>query len=311
MELRDIYSAAFPICNTVKTDITLNEDAVLMNTYKEEFFYMGLFDGCGEIGNKKYKRAGDHTGSWIASRLAAKTCDEVIQTDGKVDEGRLEAELYEAMKKAEERFSEGGVKAKDQVSLPASMALCKIYSGKNGLCETEIFWNGNARGYLLDSKGLSLLTKDDMAEEKDPLKIDYDTKTIENCVNADKKFTVNNKKIDVKEPSLIILSSVGGYGCFQTPMDFEGMILRALLESGERPSNFESNVTSYLLSNSKDDFSICVTAVGFDDFEGMKKYFVERYKDLASEYLIPEMEANKDILNDLFEKYCESYYRFK
>lgn len=316
MKLEDYYSFAFSVYGAYEKELDLGNSSVILNSHEDDFYYAGVFDGISNLGKRTYPKAENHTGAWIASKSSAKLCDYYLQnntlTFSQSDSGRLERYLYNEMKKinvsasGENDFLYGG---SSDVSLPASMAIFAVRQISKNKVDCEILQNGNARGYILDKNGVAQLTKDDTDKDRDALESLSAEESLKNYINADRRFSISYQKISVSLPCIFIVSSHGGYSGFQSPMDFEGEVLRALLECDDKPLNWKNDLNKCISKTSKEDYSIAIAAFGYDTFSDVKKHFVSRYKDLASEYLIPEMEADSKILKRIWKKYSTSYYR--
>ena len=116
---------------------------------------------------------------------------------------------------------------------------------------------------------------------------------------------IHKPSAEIDEPCVLITATDGCFGYFKTPMEFENMLIETLMMSGTI-DEWKLLIYEKLVSVSGDDFSICLSVLGFSKFEKLKKSMKKRYKYLNKVYI--SKLKNQRIIQDLWEEYKEDYY---
>lgn len=254
----------------------------------EDSAMLGVFDGCGGSGAKRYEKLGGHTGAYIASRAVAGAARNwfMAAKDSADDEERVGA-LKEKIQQAlyvcnevggEESLMKGSMTKDFPTTLAA--AICeRSDEGISALC----VWAGDSRCYLLDRRGLMQLTDDDLAGYDAMENLTADG-VLTNVVSFSKNFTLHTKRINITSPCIIFTATDGCFGYFSTPMEFEDLLLGTLMQS-KNPVEWEAKITSILESISGDDSTLSGLVLGYGSFKKLKKEFSVRADMLYQKYV--------------------------
>ena len=277
--------------------------------------YAAVFDGCGGMGAKRYPALSNQTGARIAALTAGFVTDYLYSENlfhiAASDSFFLKEKYEDAFKIVKETYGDiGGLKIAGKMykELPTTVAL-SVIKRYNSELKCEYIWAGDSRGYLLDVKGLWQVTDDDLITKEDAFDNLRNDGVLSNVINADQDFVLHRKVIEIDKPSLVIVSTDGGFGYFQTPMEFEYVILSSLYRS-ESVKEWKSHIKTYVSEYACDDFSVIVVCCGFDNVGDWKSYFKRRYS--VMEKLMSNMQGkSEDQLKRYWELYKSDYYRMK
>ena len=117
---------------------------------------------------------------------------------------------------------------------------------------------------MLDKNGLAQLTKDDTHIE-DAFENLINDGALTNVLSADGKFEIHYKTMLINEPALIFAATDGCFGYIQSPMEFEYIILKSMMESGT-PKMFKSQLCKELSNYAGDDLALGMMSFCFGDF---------------------------------------------
>lgn len=286
--------------------------------------YIAVFDGCGGLGAKRYTEFSNKTGAYLASRLVALSTLEWFKATYLINEPRksefpvnrlktsIENRLNQikAMTDKLDTLSIKGSLSSKSFPTTASCVVCDYTNNKSLIC--HFLWAGDSRGYILDREGLSQITKDDIEDDEDALaNLSSDSK-LENVINADSTFVLNNKSIIVHYPAITIMSTDGAFAYFQTPMEFEYALLYTLSKSANI-AEWEILLNKYIKEFASDDYTLMLAVFGFSSFEEMKKYYFSRAGYLYNNFISPIVAARKENkgydVKPFWEQYKQTYYR--
>lgn len=264
---------------------------------------LGVFDGCGGIGSRKYPEYNNMTGAYMASRTVRNIVKSQFEMDSEISTDTLKTDILKGLNSlsAPENNS---LKGDMQKAFPTTMSVIKVQCEKRCV-SAEFFWAGDSRGYLLDGTGLVQITRDDIIGGGDAFSNLSDDARLSNYICADGEFVINRRSAKVTKPCVFISATDGCFGYFKTPMEFEYMLTETLMKS-EDEAQWEKNLTEAIKSVSGDDFSLCLCCFGFKSFKKLKKALKKRNKCLEKDYIVP-MKKGAD-LKELWEEYKEEYY---
>lgn len=289
------------------------EDAAAFYFSRPDIHYIGVYDGCGGAGAKKYR---DMTGAYIASRYAAYIVGNLYENG--IQFSDLKENIYKNLKSGFDNLNKkllsessglkiGGTMVK---SLPTTASMIFIEdTGSSDIIKCNYIWAGDSRGYFLDSSGMHQITKDDLNSDEDAFSNLYNDGVLSNVICADNNFFLNSRIINIKLPAIVVSATDGSFGYYSTPMEFEYAVLSTLFES-ESTEEWEEKLTVYTAEASGDDSSLLLALYGFESFSSLKKYFKARYEHLYYDYMqfITEC-SNEDLLYNLWLRYKKDYYR--
>ena len=294
----------------------LGEDCYSYSFDSTDVGYIAVFDGCGGMGAKTYPKANNKTGARIASRAAACITDEFYGeklfrfngTDCRNLQGRL-MEAFQRIKTAVDSDGAAVMGGDLFKSLPTTAAIAAIKNNDNSRIVCEYLWAGDSRGYFLDADGLCQVTKDDLKTDEDAFTNLRSDGRMSNVIHADGDFRINSETLILDKPVMVITSTDGAFDYFSSPMEFEYIILKTLMET-ETPSDWENKLSEVISPVTGDDFAICAALFGFEHFRDCKKYYKERLDYMTKKYMdrIQEGTTEKQLLS-LWGSYKVSYYR--
>lgn len=278
-------------------------------------------DGCGGAGARKYQKADGWTGARIASFTCARVLAEWYQQN-RIDQLGLQGypcekirdSLAEAFRqKLAERTAQTSDEAGGMISggivrsFPTTLAAILLSEGEAAI-RSLFLWAGDSRCYLLTEKGLRQTTKDDLKRNVDPFDNLTKDAPMSNMIFAG-DFRINCVEEWVKKPFVAITATDGCFGYFSTPMAFESMLLETL-QKADSPAAWEKAIDEEIGAVAGDDYTLQAVAVGFEDFAGLKRFYVpalNRYRQLFGKRL--EAAAGQDDLRDIWNDYQREYLR--
>ena len=279
---------------------------------------LGVFDGCGGIGSRKYSEYDNKSGAYIAARAASGVTMEWFQQIC-IDKGSVVGndadELKEKLKNRlrckldglETGTGSSALRGSLSKSFPTTASLILFEVRGKSICSSFI-WAGDSRGFVLSSDGLCQITRDDIEGNGDALtNLSTDSK-LTNLVSANEDFLLHSRTVSCDTPAVFITATDGCFGYFQTPMEFEFMLLESLkyAKSIEQwKNNLESNIRKF----TADDYTIGIAVCGYNKFKNLKKTFASRYAFLNDNYISKLDLNNAEIKQALWEEYKKTYYR--
>lgn len=303
------------------------EDSFFYDTtsFNNNLFCMGVFDGCGGAGSRKYNKYGldNKTGAWIASRVTSNFSENFFRNNKfkclpknlNDDEKRFKELLFKELSniKVQCQPNNSMIKGSLVKSFPTTANIVVLKKIQENKFFCEFLSAGDSRGYFLYSKGLIQITEDDIDKTQDANTNLTDDSILTNAVNADFQFEIHRNICDISMNKFILITATdGAFAYFRNPMEFEYAIFKTMFES-ESGYQWEDNLQKYIMKYTGDDFTILIAVFGFSHFSEIKEYFQERYNDLTNKYInplrdIPEQqyEAIKDVL---WEEYKKTYYK--
>lgn len=278
---------------------------------------VSVFDGCGGSGAKKYPKFHNKTGAYMSSRVVAgATKDWFSESYGTPEyQSSPAASLKKKIKHylsickdvGDEASALKGGLTKD---FPTTASIVLV-STKNGrdldvLCLSA----GDSRCYLLSSDGLMQLTKDDLGNVDAMENLTADA-VLTNVITTSKDFEIHQKQLKIKSPCILFTATDGCFGYLSTPMEFEYMLLRTLLDASSI-TEWESKLKADLMQISGDDFSLTGISVGFGSFQNLQNAFRSRV-DYLHAYFISKLQGmsheEKKVLWLMYKNSYEHYIK--
>lgn len=287
------------------------EDSYLINISPDAAI-IGVFDGCGGSGAKRYNKLGGKTGAYIASRaVAGATSDwfsEILSNEqGAFSSDDLKSRILEGLYICNNVCGEPSrMKGLLSKEFPTTLALM-ICQRKNNRLSLLCIWSGDSRCYLLDSKGLTQLTEDDV-DGLDAMENLSSDGVLTNVVSLSKEFDLHTKIVNITNPCVVFSATDGCFGYLSTPMEFEYQLLESLLSSNS-VEQWESKYKKKLDLISGDDFSLCGLIIGYGSFQNLQKSFRQRKQELYNKYIYGIEQLSHDEKLQLWAEYKVHYSR--
>lgn len=287
--------------------------------YTDKKGFIGVFDGCGGIGAKRYPFFNSHTGAFLASRIVAYTTQKWwnVSSAENPNINMLYEKLREnisVFKKIGEEQSQNTVLkgSLSEKSFPTTAVIITYDFTDKPIC--KYIWAGDSRGYLLDRYGLCQVTSDDIDSDGDAYEnIEGDAK-VKNVINADKEFHLNQKEITLSEPCIVFAATDGCFSYIHTPMEFEYLLLSSLCLS-DSIYDWEKKLKLHLHKQASDDYTMTVLIFGFKRFKDIKSYYRKRLHKLKKEYIsklsLAREKDDSTKIDVLWKQYKGLYYRYE
>lgn len=276
------------------------EDAspTFIETENKQISIIGVFDGMGGSGSTLYiENEESHSGAYLASRTVKNVVEQFFEEQLK-DEifvfsqdkiPILKAKIVEALKNKldKQQYEQSKIRSSLIRTFPTTIALGIIYH-INSTIKIQAIWAGDSRIYFLSpKKGLVQLTKDDLKIENDPFQNIENDSPLSNMINLDEEFSLNYLEIEEQEPILIFAATDGCFGYYSTPIHFENIILKTMLNSMSF-LEWQEKLSIEINKVSGDDFSLSLKSIVNDtniDFKQFKIIYQNRFEDLYREFM--------------------------
>lgn len=275
---------------------------------------VGVCDGCGGSGSKKYTRYLGRTGAYMASRAvsaAAKDwfydfCDAKCADEHTAKS--LKTKIIQYLSICRDEGGEDsvlkGFMSKDFPTTASIIVTWKKTEALDVLC----LWAGDSRCYMLSDEGLFQLTEDDL-DVKDAMENLTADGVLTNVITTSKDFVIHSKHIEVNKPCILFAASDGCFGYYSTPMEFEYVLLDTL----QRSSNiveWEQLLKHSLVEVAGDDFSLYGYAFLYSSFKRLKLGLAQRKEHLFERYIRMIKDASLETKRLLWQSYRSDYERY-
>ncbi len=269
----------------------------IVNNGEDSYFFslnnmagiVGVFDGCGGSGAKKYPKFRGKTGAYMASRVVAGAakdwfhdfCKAGCKDDapGASIKGKIKEYLSICNQVGGGTSALKGMISKD---FPTTAAIIVSYLTKSGI-KTLCLWAGDSRCYQLSEDGLVQLTEDDLGgiDAMENLTTDG---VLTNVITTSKDFTIHEKEVVFDKPCILFSATDGCFGYLSTPMEFEYFLIDTLLHA-KNVKSWESSLKSILQEIAGDDFSLCGLSIGYGSFQKLQNAYTRRANYLSENYI--------------------------
>ena len=259
---------------------------------------LAVFDGMGGAGGTVYETPdGPRTGAYLASRIARDEVErrmvELLRPDWYLDGNAAADEIQRSVRTAlQHRLAEldapkSVLRSKLLRALPTTMALVALQrrSSSEEIWVAHVLWAGDSRGYVLEPSGMRQLTTDHLREPGDAMTNLRHDSVVGNAMSADVDFHVSYRKVDLREPFVMICATDGCYGYVHSPMHFEHLVLSTLHDARDA-EGWSLTLQEQIKAVTGDDAAMAALAVGAD-FTHLQALLAERTQELAGAYLQP------------------------
>ena len=261
---------------------------------------VGVFDGMGGAGAKKYKHietGEEHTSAYWGSIIVRNCVEELVNSLKKEENPvpEFEDKLHLAVKKKlDEKIKEfpnanGSVLSKMTRKLPTTMAL-SLYCIQDEKVNIYTYWAGDSRVYVLEKNMIRMLTIDDSdVEDGDPFSPLNMDLAMNNAISQDRDFKINKSHLELplssESPFLLIAATDGCFGYYKNPIEFEAMLRKRIGKSNSQ-EEYVDNIKKDIIENiQQDDFSISIVGLGSKVFGDYKRCIsFGSNNNLVSEY---------------------------
>lgn len=282
---------------------------------REDSLLLGVFDGCGGSGAKRYVNYCEKTGAYIGARAVAgavKTWFENSDISASVpyNAQALQESAQSAMRICKDNSGQqGSTKLRGSIAkefpTTAAIACC---ASRNNVVSIDCYWAGDSRVYLLDEDGLAQITQDDL-DDLDAFENISGDGVLTNVISAGKTFRIHGARLFPRKPFLVFTATDGCFGYIPTPMEFESFFIEHLLKC-KSIAEFESSLYSGLERIAGDDYSLVGAVFGFGTFQDLQKSLKPRFQFLSQQYILPLNNASPEIQSQLWDSYKGNYYRY-
>lgn len=309
-----VYAALDCLCHTELEKIQGYGEDSYCYRISEDSVLLGVFDGCGGSGAKKYPIYQNRTGAYMGARAVAGATRQWFETLlplGGCDENRqtLKDSIAKSMMICRENCGNQGNKIRGSISkefpTTAAVARCSVVHGQ---LTVECYWAGDSRVYLLDEDGLAQLTADDL-DNLDAYENISGDGVLTNVISASKPFTIHERSVTLQKPFLVFAATDGCFGYIPSPMEFEQVLLEQLMIA-DSMDDFEKRLHLKLAEVAGDDFAFVGAAFGFGIFLNMQKCLEKRYHILKRQYLSGISPIDLECRRLVWKRYQKDYYRF-
>ena len=285
----------------------------------------GVCDGMGGSGaalcTSDYGKA--HTKAYVSSRIIRKAIYALISNEDELSKEKLHKVCVDTLRSEVKKYpsTQSMLRSKLIREYPTTLALAKVHSGKEEVV-IDSFWAGDSRNYLWTKDGFYQISVDDLVTKNDPLKNLTNDSALSNCICADKDFTIQHLRIKLQQPCVILSATDGCFGYLKTPMHFQHLLERSLHEA-DSVETWKTALIEHFKKVAGDDFSMALSAVGFDDFNSLKAtlgkevndsiayilYLQDKIKSIEQSLKDAESELETRILN-AWQVYKPEYMKF-
>ena len=263
---------------------------------------VGVFDGMGGAGAKKYKHiesGEEHTSAYWGARIVRNSVADLIDERplGISPVEWLKNHLHDSIKKTlDEKINDfsnanGIVLSKMTRKLPTTMAMSG-YEITDGNAEITTFWAGDSRVYIIFKDTIKVLTIDDAdAEDGDPFSPMNMDLAMNNAISQEREFRINKSFLKIKishdDPFMLIAATDGCFGYYKNPIEFETMLRNSLAKANDC-NEYLNNIQQSIIDNiQQDDFSISIVGFGSNTFEDYK--------------IVLSSDADRKLIDNYFE----------
>lgn len=259
---------------------------------------LGVFDGMGGAGGTVYETPeGRRTGAYLASRIARDVVEQrmldLLEPDwhlnGKAAARNLQHSIQQALKQRLQELNPAPSSLRSRLirALPTTMALVALQRTQPGgpTWAGHVFWAGDSRAYVFESRGASQLSTDDLRDPGDALANLRRDSVVSNALSADTEFHINYRRVELRSPFLVVCATDGCFGYVRTPMHFEYLVLSHLLEARNTEA-WSSALQAEIAAVTGDDAAMSTLGVGAD-LKEFQKLFAPRVGELASDFIEP------------------------
>ena len=170
----------------------------------------------------------------------------------------------------------------------------------------HILWAGDSRIYLLDQDGLAQVTRDD-TDIEDAFENLTSDGAMTNVLSSDGDYVIHSRTLHIEKPVILIAATDGCFGYVPSPVEFERLLLEALLASPDPPL-FKSALRKFMGEIAGDDLALSFMSFFFGDYKNMQASFADRMHFLKAQYpeVLRDAAEDREILKRAWKNYRHS-----
>lgn len=282
--------------------------------------WMGVADGCGGLGSRRYAGAGSHTGAYLASHLVTQAFvtwaqEQRILPSSPEDGGRLCRELendigqvLKAFLARQDHEEATRIVGSMQRRLPSTLCAALSTTVVTAWQEICFLWAGDSRGYVLDANGLHQCTQDHLRGAPDAFEALYRDAPLSNLFSVDQPAKLSMRRLRAPLPCVIVLATDGVFGSLMTPMEMEKLLLDTLL-SAKSFRSWERKLGNQISKLAQDDATLLLQPCGTTDLDGLKRQMLPRREVLQKQYITPVRRHKRDVAfaRERWQAYRQEY----
>jgi serine/threonine protein phosphatase PrpC len=275
-----------------------------------------VFDGMGGAGGTVYDTPdGSRSGAYLASRIARRVVEEhllgLLTPDRPLPGEATATELHDALEGALQdalaalHAPASRLRSRLLRALPTTMALGALQraepDGADWIC--HVLWAGDSRVYACTADGLQQLSIDDLRDAGDAMTNLQRDSVISNAISADTDFRINHRRVPLRAPFVLVCATDGCFGYLRSPMHFEAMLLRTLMDAGSE-EGWSTALQEEIAAVTGDDASLVAIGVGAD-VPALQRLLGPRLAEVEQRYtgpmddLVEEVHRAEQALADL------------
>ncbi|PTT69217.1 hypothetical protein DBR22_04405 [Arthrobacter sp. HMWF013] len=253
------------------------EDADPLTLVNDESVWIGVFDGMGGAGAQMIETPeGLRSAAHVASRHAVGLTADWIRSSAEMAAKEAAQDLHDFLKagldskQRELAPVESRIRSRLIRKLPTTAAILQICDHQAGTYELRAFWAGDSRVFALTpSHGLLQLTVDHLKGGPDPYENLSSDAPMSNCLEADEEFFIEEALLRLEEPFIAIAATDGCFGYFNTPMEFEELLVESVYEAQDFNA-WRDILIEKICKATGDDASMAFVVVGLSSIDEFK-----------------------------------------
>lgn len=257
------------------------EDAYAYDVARGDLNALAVFDGCGGAGAWKYPEFNQLSGALVSAQAMSYVfLDWVSRQKAGDDPGKMAEDFRtaaaDALNNLKGRCAPMGVTGSLVKSFPCTAAIAVTELDRQGCVQLTSLNAGDSRVYYLTpDRGLIQLTRDDSRGKPDELASLRGNPPLSNLVNADSPFRITTEQVHIPMPCAVLCATDGLFGFVRSPMDFENLLLRSLVES-DSAVGFEQLFEGRIREMTGDDSTCLMAFYGFKNYDEIRAAFGAR-----------------------------------
>ena len=265
------------------------EDAFAYNLTRDDIHTIAVFDGCGGAGAWKYQEFKNATGAFVASQAVSNrflswfdSVSPAMLNDTEALANSFLEDSRSLLFNLKSFCAPMGVAGSLVKSFPCTASIAMVSQSINDTLALTALNVGDSRVYFLTpSNGLVQLTNDDSRGHPDPLDSLRDNAPLSNLLNADKPYSVKTHQVTLQYPFAVLCATDGVFGFVRSPMDFEFLLLKSLIESNSI-DDFENQLKSSIIEITGDDSTCLMAFYGWNSFTEIKSGLMQRFQKIEN-----------------------------